>query len=417
MRILSLLSCIVFAVAGAGCVQELLPVFPQPNYEEVLGGTSPVPDSTKRRIEGVYEVVEGKERFGDNVVLKYSGDVLSVFSERNVAFMLLRGGVRDSTILYTGTWRFAQTESTGRVEVTIPADSGGAGLLAPGGSRPSQVYFRGLSGGPNSRADLNTELVLRYLRPVRRRIQGFWNIAHRGGGRNSDRHPHSENSIPMLQLASHLGANGVEIDIRLTKDGIPVLFHDAELTTRLVHGNYMTGPIGNYTFDELNTFARLRNGEAIPTLAEALDTIVRSTDLVLVWLDVKEGAAVPKVLELIRHYSALASSLGRTVEILHGIPDEEILAAYSAADRTGADAICELGLDETRRIDASVWAPRWTLGTLNEEVAAMHAEGRRAFVWTLDVPAFITTFLKEGDFDGILTNYPTLVAYYAYSLE
>jgi glycerophosphoryl diester phosphodiesterase len=44
----------------------------------------------------------------------------------------------------------------------------------------------------------------------------------------------------------------------------------------------------------------------------------------------------------------------------------------------------------------------------------MQAEGRRAFVWTLDVDRYISTFVTEGEFDGILTNYPTLVAYYHY---
>lgn len=410
------LTIIAAALLLAGCVQELLPVFPQPNYEEFLAGTTPIPDSVKRRIEGVYEVLAGDQRFGTTVVLKYSGDILSVFSERNVAFMLLRGGVRDSGFVFTGTWRFAQSVSTGRAELSIARDSGGIALLTPGGDQPRPV-FTGLSGGPNSRAELNSELVLRYLRPVRRRIQGFWNIAHRGGGRNSDRHPYSENSIPMILFASQLGANGIEIDVRQSKDGVPILFHDAEFSTRLVYGAYMTGPVGNYTYDEMRSYARLRNGEEIPTLADALDAIVRRTDLELVWLDVKDPASVPAVLSLMRRYTDLATSLGRNVEILHGIPDAGILDAFVAAGGIGADAISELSVEETRRIDAAVWAPRWTLGTMNEEVARMHSEGRRAFVWTLDQPGFITSFLREGDFDGILTNYPTLVAYYAYSQE
>lgn len=409
-------SFLAFALVVAGCVEELIPVIPEPNYDVVLAGTTPVPDSARRRIEGVYEVLDGQERFGAAVVLKYSGEVLSVFSERNVAFMLLRGGVRDSTFAFTGSWRFAQSESTGRVELTIAADAGGRTLLAPTGVHPAPV-FSGVSGGPNARSVLTNTLTLRFLRPIRRRIRGFWNIAHRGGGRNSDRHPYSENSIPMLRFASQLGANGVEIDVRTTKDGIPILFHDAEFTTRLVQSSYMAGPVGNYTLDEIRSYARLRNGEQIPRLAEALDTIVRSTDLSLVWLDVKDPASVTTVLSLIRAYTQLAASLGRDLEILLGIPDEEIHDAYVAAGGTGANAICELGPEETRLIDARVWAPRWTLGTMNAEVDAMHSENRRAFVWTLDEPTFITTFLREGDFDGFLTNYPTLVAYYAYSLE
>jgi glycerophosphoryl diester phosphodiesterase len=415
----SMIAAVALALAtlAGGCVQELVPITPEPRYDEILAGTTPVSDSAKRHLEGVYEVLEGKERFGDAVVLKYSGDILSVFSERNVAFMIMRGGVRDSGLVFTGSWRFAQSETTGRIELSIAPDDGGRELASGlGGARPAPV-LRGASGGPNARSVLNTGLVLRWVRPVRRRIRGFWNIAHRGGGRNSDRHPYSENSIPMLVYAPHLGANGVEIDVRMTKDRVPVLFHDEELSTRLVQGSYLTGPITNYTLDELTAFARLRNGELIPTLADALDTIVRATDLTLVWLDVKDASSVPRVLDLAREYEGVARAQGRELEILLGIPDESILEAYLAADTTGVGAISELGLDETRRAGAEVWAPRWTLGTLDSEVDAMHAENRRAFVWTLDVPLFITTFLRDGDFDGILTNYPTLVAYHAYSQQ
>jgi glycerophosphoryl diester phosphodiesterase len=77
--------------------------------------------------------------------------------------------------------------------------------------------------------------------------------------------------------------------------------------------------------------------------------------------------------------------------------------------------LCELALDDVRRTGAEIWAPRWTLGTQNDAVAQMHAEGRKAFVWTLDVQAYIQQFIREGDFDGILTNYPSLVAYYYYA--
>jgi glycerophosphoryl diester phosphodiesterase len=414
MRAPHLAALLMLALAAGGCVEELSPVFPQPDYAGFLEGTSPVPDSAKRRLEGVYIVVDGDNRFGDTVVLKYSGDMLSVFGEQNVSFMILRGGVRDSTLVFTGTWRFAQEITTGRVELTIAADDGGRALLSPSFGQPATV-LRGVVGGPNANAQLNTGLTLQWLRPVRRRITGFWNIAHRGGGRNSDRHPHSENSVPMLLYASHLGATGVEIDVRMTKDGVPVLFHDEELSTRLVHGNYATGPISNYTYQELHTYTRLRQGEEIPRLEDALDTILRATDLSLVWLDVKDPAVVPAVIALMRRYREIAAARGRPIEILHGIPDESILASFVAAGGRGEEAISELSKEETSRIDAAVWAPRWTLGTLDAEVAQMHAEGRRVFVWTLDEPTFITRFLSEGDFDGILTNYPTLVAYHAYT--
>ena len=67
-----------------------------------------------------------------------------------------------------------------------------------------------------------------------------------------------------------------------------------------------------------------------------------------------------------------------------------------------------------RQTDAEVWGPRWTLGLQTAEVNAMHSEGREVITWTLDDPNWIRSFVQDGDFDGILTNYPTAVAYSFY---
>jgi glycerophosphoryl diester phosphodiesterase len=48
-------------------------------------------------------------------------------------------------------------------------------------------------------------------------------------------------------------------------------------------------------------------------------------------------------------------------------------------------------------------------------VLELQNEGRGAFVWTIDDPAFIESFITEGKFNGMLTNYPSLVAYYHYT--
>ena len=35
-----------------------------------------------------------------------------------------------------------------------------------------------------------------------------------------------ENTLPAFQLAADMGADGVELDVQLTRDGIPVVCHD-----------------------------------------------------------------------------------------------------------------------------------------------------------------------------------------------
>jgi glycerophosphoryl diester phosphodiesterase len=72
----------------------------------------------------------------------------------------------------------------------------------------------------------------------------------------------------------------------------------------------------------------------------------------------------------------------------------------------------EFDPDDVRRTGSQFWGPRWTLGTQNAAVEAMHQDGRRVITWTMDDPQFINEYIKEGNFDGMVTNYPTLVAYY-----
>ena len=69
--------------------------------------------------------------------------------------------------------------------------------------------------------------------------------------------------------------------------------------------------------------------------------------------------------------------------------------------------------ENVRQIDAKAWGPRWTQGTQTAEVQQMHAEGRKVIIWTVDEPQFMTEYINAG-FDGMVTNYPTLVAYYNY---
>ena len=83
-------------------------------------------------------------------------------------------------------------------------------------------------------------------------------VAHRGASAYD-----VENSLSAFRLAAAMGADGVELDIHVTADGVPVVHHDP------VAGRY---PIWRTALEELRRH-RLANGEPIPTLAEALETI------------------------------------------------------------------------------------------------------------------------------------------------
>ncbi|WP_430785414.1 glycerophosphodiester phosphodiesterase [Virgibacillus flavescens] len=67
-------------------------------------------------------------------------------------------------------------------------------------------------------------------------------IAHRGASKSAP-----ENTLPAFQLAYDLGADGIETDVQLTKDNVPVLIHDEGLK-RTTNGY---GYVKDYMYQEL----------------------------------------------------------------------------------------------------------------------------------------------------------------------
>ena len=95
-------------------------------------------------------------------------------------------------------------------------------------------------------------------------------IAHRGDVTNAP-----ENTIPAFRKALDLGADGIELDVRLTKDERLVVFHDRCLD-RTSNGS---GPVNHRTQDEVlgldagSWFGPGFKGERPPTLDEAFESL------------------------------------------------------------------------------------------------------------------------------------------------
>ena len=100
--------------------------------------------------------------------------------------------------------------------------------------------------------------------------------AHRGASGYAP-----ENTLPAFSLAIEFGVDGVELDVHLTKDGIPVVIHD-ETIDRVSDGS---GYVREYTLDELKSFNFGKNFPAygkveIPTLDEVY-CLLQNTDIVI----------------------------------------------------------------------------------------------------------------------------------------
>ena len=412
MRKILLIPVLAFLLNS--CNNDVEIVNPVTDSSDFISETTPLNINSKHYMEGIYSVSQGQGLLGEQVVVKWTRDRLSIFSGNNGGFINLEGGSLDSVLFFQGFWRQILNTETGAVNFYIPSEEGGKSILECDSSA-REISFKGSYGYGNELA--SEKIILSYQRQFSEIVDNsdFQILAHRGGGRNSEYLGVSENSIPMINIAERLGATGIEIDLRLSRDGVPFIYHDNDINLRLCQKSLIWGNIEDFTWPQIRTLITLRNGEKIPSLQEVLEFVLDHTTLRTVWFDIKDVKVLSKAVEVQNEILLRAASLNRDLKIYIGIPNEEILNAFlDYPDHTEIPSLCELNLDDVRRINADVWAPRWTLGLQSPEVMQVHAEGRKAFVWTLDESNYIEQYLDEGQFDGILTNYPQILAYYHY---
>ena len=96
-------------------------------------------------------------------------------------------------------------------------------------------------------------------------------FAHRGASAYAP-----ENTLEAFRLAMEQGADGIELDVQMTKDGELVVIHD-ETIGRVSNGN---GAVRDYTLEELKQFSVSNHFEQypdvkIPTLREVLELVRR----------------------------------------------------------------------------------------------------------------------------------------------
>ena len=96
-------------------------------------------------------------------------------------------------------------------------------------------------------------------------------IGHRGAAAYAP-----ENTLEGLHTAADMGIEWVEVDVKLTKDGVPILFHD-ETLDRTTNGN---GPVAEKDYEEIKQleagswYGESFTGIKIPTLEEAVDVLL-----------------------------------------------------------------------------------------------------------------------------------------------
>jgi glycerophosphoryl diester phosphodiesterase len=220
-------------------------------------------------------------------------------------------------------------------------------------------------------------------------------IAHRGA--SADAH---ENSLAAFRLALDQGADGVELDVHATVDGEIIVFHDPELGGRQIHDLHSA----------IVTAHVLPNGEAIPTLREALDVI---TPCAMAFVELKGLPAEADDTLLGLFASAPRSDRCHIHSFDHRIIRRLTDRAFAATGhRLSANAGVLSGsytLDPAGPVRAAGATALWQHADLVDVplVAQVHAAGFHLYAWTVDRPEHMRRLIEDG-VDGICTNRPVL---------
>lgn len=123
-----------------------------------------------------------------------------------------------------------------------------------------------------------------------------WLYAHRGLHNNKSDAP--ENSLKAFAKAVEKGY-GIELDVQLTKDQVPVILHDYTLK-RACHTEL---EVSKLNYEELKAYHLFKSKERIPTLAEALEVIGGKVPVIVeLKIPWRPEALCTKVAEQLKNY-------------------------------------------------------------------------------------------------------------------
>ncbi|MFE2281523.1 glycerophosphodiester phosphodiesterase [Streptomyces sp. NPDC059454] len=216
-------------------------------------------------------------------------------------------------------------------------------------------------------------------------MQNVTAVAHRG-----DPYRVRENTLASLRSALHRGADAVEIDVRLTRDGVPVLLHDDTLKRLWGHDR----PLLSLSWEEV----RGLTGDGVPTLSDAL----AATDGGRVMIDLPgtpDVRAVRRVVDTVRERDAQ--------DRVYYCAGALAMLAVRAADPSAEIALTRTTLAPARAGLLEAIRPRWLnyrFSLVDRALAdRVHHAGYLLSVWTPDTRRSMRRLLALG-VDSITTN-------------
>lgn len=234
-----------------------------------------------------------------------------------------------------------------------------------------------------------------------------------------------ENTLPSFKLALLAGADFVELDYHLTKDGVPLVIHDDTLDRTTDGTNRWGGvklPVAARTTAELQTldagkwFDAKFAGTKLPLLSEALDTIQGGGGMTLIERKEGDASGMAKLLRerKLTNRLVVQSFDWQYVRELHALVPEQLLGALGPpkcfADGSKPPKVDKnlnaAWLDELAKTGAKLAV--WSKDVTKEGVALAHQRGLKVWIYTIDDPKLANALLDLG-VDGIITNNTSLL--------
>ncbi len=225
-------------------------------------------------------------------------------------------------------------------------------------------------------------------------------IAHRGASKEAP-----ENTLASFSKALEIGVDWIEMDVHLSKDGIPVVLHDA-FPGRTARGETQ-GRITDLSLAQIKAldagswFNASFTQEKIPTLKETLSLDNGATGWMI---EIKKGHSFVKplvstILEVVGHQTPQRFRIGSSSP--HII--EEIRTQDPGCPLIGIveDFNMAALFEELNLPYLAIWYklanPAW--------ISRLHEKGCKVWAFTVDDPK-IAEFLASIGIDGIITNNP-----------
>jgi glycerophosphoryl diester phosphodiesterase len=221
-------------------------------------------------------------------------------------------------------------------------------------------------------------------------------IAHRGGPAYAP-----ENTLAAFQTAVDQGADWLEFDVQMTKDGQLVMIHD-ETVDRTTDG---TGAVTDLTFEQIRLLDA-GQGEKVPTFKEVIE-LAKATG-VKILPESKSAHLYPGIEEKMLSEMEEAGFLDQTaIQSFENESLEKLQTLKPEVRRCALSGLWQLDLSNPPG-DAQIVCPMAEMVLLNPlMIRQAHADGRQVFVWfgMLENPIMFKVMRFFGA-DGLMSDDP-----------